>query len=90
MQHIVGAYAMHWRHCWLDMHPMQRRIGGVVIMKYTCYSEACATVTECCECSQEVIEYGKVYDWDDYSYELQERFVMHGMCCECGSDKVEQ
>lgn len=32
MQHIVGAYAMHWRHCRVDMHTMQRRTGGVVIM----------------------------------------------------------
>jgi hypothetical protein len=32
MQHIVGAYAMHWGYCGLDMHPMQRRIGGMVIM----------------------------------------------------------
>ena len=59
-------------------------------MDYTCYSEMCATVTECCECSQEVIEYGKKYDACDYSYELQERFVFEGRCCECGSTEVEQ
>ena len=90
MQHIVNPYALHGGHCGLDMPTMQRRTGGVVIMKYTCYSEACATVTECCECSQEVIEFGKVYDWQDYDYELQEKFVRFGECCECGSTEVEQ
>ena len=36
MQHIIGAYAMHWRYCGLDMHTMQRRIGGMVMNRDSC------------------------------------------------------
>ena len=53
----------------------------------------------CAECGQEVecetcghIEWveGKEYDLNDFSLELQERFVYYSECCVCGSTRVEQ
>ena len=59
-------------------------------MKYFCYSPACAEEKECPHCGQHYEECGKEYDWEDFSIELQERFVYEGRCCACGSFQVEQ
>ena len=50
----------------------------------------CAVEKTCDHCDQTYLDYGKEYDWEDYSYELAERFMRFGECCECGSTQVEQ
>lgn len=77
----------------LAMYRLHPPIGGLFmmfLMEYKCYSEACSTIKECCECGQERVFYGKKYDASDYDYGLQERFVLFGECCECGSTEVEK
>ena len=59
-------------------------------MKYWCYSEMCAEEIECGECGNHYLKHGKEYDWEDFVYELQKRFIFEGLCCVCGSFEVEQ
>lgn len=50
----------------------------------------CAEEIECGECGQHYLKEGKEYDWENFSYELAERFMMFGECCACGGTQVEQ
>ena len=74
----------------MDLPGMQPSIGGFLMLKYTCYSDMCARVENCPHCDQEMEVYGMDYDLDDFGYDLQERFVLYGECCMCGSTAVEQ
>ena len=73
----------------MDLPGMQPTPRGF-LMKYTCYSDMCSRIELCPHCDQEMEVHGTTYDWEDFDLPLQERFVMFGECCKCGSTEVEQ
>lgn len=56
--------------------------------RYTCFD--CTEVVECPHCEQEMETEGTTYDLDDFPLEQQALLIIDGVCCVCGSFRVEQ